>query len=118
MIEPGSIVIVHLINPSEKLWGVMQDLAVHGVTLRALGVESFEDWMAQAVRRTDQTLGLATVFVPLFRVEKIYLDEAVGEVQSYQQRFLRRVGVSVQEYVGLEESLDELSEADGGVLPS
>ena len=60
--------------------------------LRGINVSSFDDWMAQASRQGDQTLGLSTMFVPLFRVERIFLDEAVGEVESYRQRFQRRVG--------------------------
>lgn len=103
MIRPGSLVIVHLVNPTEKFWGILQELAVVGVMLRGINVSSFDDWMAQASRQGDQTLGLSTMFVPLFRVERIFLDEAVGEVESYRQRFLRRVGVSVERYLGLEE---------------
>ncbi len=101
MIQPGSLVIVHLINPTEKLWGVIQDLGLPGVMLRGINVSSFDDWMAQAARQGEQTLGLTTMFVPLFRVERIFLDEAVGEVESYRQRFSRRVGVSVEQYLGL-----------------
>ena len=102
-IRPGALVIVHLINPTEKFWGVLQDLAVAGVMLRGINVSSFDDWMAQAVRPGDQTLGLSTMFVPLFRVERIFLDEAVGEVESYRQRFEQRVGVPVERYLGIEE---------------
>ena len=58
---------------------------------------------AQAVRRGDQTLGLSTMFVPLFRVERVFLDEPVGEVESYRQRFQSRVGVPVERYLGMEE---------------
>ena len=76
---------------------------VAGVTLRGLNVSSFDDWMSQAARREDQTLGLSTMFVPLFRIERIFLDEPVGEVESYRQRFLNRVGISVESYLGLEE---------------
>ena len=101
MIRPGSLVIVHLINPTEKFWGVLQELAVAGVMLRGINVSSFDDWMAQAARRGDQTLGLSTMFVPLFRVERIFLDEAVGEVESYRQRFRQRVGVDVERYLRL-----------------
>ena len=104
MIRPGSIVIVHLINPTEKFFGILQDLAVAGVTFRGISLSSFDEWMAQAVRPGDQTLGLSTVFVPLFRVERIFLDEAVGEVESYRQRFSKRVGIPVERYLGLEES--------------
>jgi hypothetical protein len=102
MIRAGAIVIVHLVNPTEKLWGLLQDLGVAGVTLRGISLASFDDWMRQATRPGDQSLGLSTLFVPLFRVEKIFLDEPVGEVESYRQRFARRVGIPVERYLGLE----------------
>ncbi len=101
MIRPGTIVIVHLINPTEKFWGVLHELGVAGVVLRGINLSSFDDWMAQAARRVDQTLGLSTMFVPLFRVERIFLDEPVGAVESYRERFSRRVGMSVETYLGL-----------------
>jgi hypothetical protein len=102
MIRPGSIVIVHLINPTEKYWGLLQDLGVAGVMLRGINLTSFDDWMRQATRPGDQSLGLSTMFVPLFRVERVFLDEPVGEVESYRQRFERRVGIAVERYLGLE----------------
>ena len=68
--------------------------------------------MAQASRQEDQSLGLSTMFVPLFRVERIFLDEAVGEVESYRQRFERRVGMAVERYLGMGD------EEDGGEVPS
>ena len=101
-IGPGSLVIVHLVNPTEKFWGVLQELGVAGVMLRGINVSSFDDWMAQAMRPGEQSLGLSTMFVPLFRVERIFLDEAVGEVESYRQRFQSRVGVAVERYLGAE----------------
>ncbi|HEV7508705.1 MAG TPA: hypothetical protein VGS07_27750 [Thermoanaerobaculia bacterium] len=101
-IGPGSLVIVHLVNPTEKFWGVLQELGVAGVMLRGINVSSFDDWMAQAMRPGEQSLGLSTMFVPLFRVERLFLDEAVGEVESYRQRFQSRVGVPVERYLGLE----------------
>lgn len=112
MIRPGSVVIVHLINPTEKFFGVLQDLAVAGISFRGINLNSFDDWMAQAARPGDQTLGLSTMFVPLFRVERIFLDEAVGEVESYRQRFLKRVGIDVEKYLAI--PADDL----GGEIPS
>ncbi len=102
MIRPGSLVIVHLINPTEKFWGLLQELGVAGVMLRGINLTSFDDWMRQATRPGDQSLGLSTMFVPLFRVERVFLDEPVGEVESYRQRFERRVGIAVERYLGLE----------------
>lgn len=112
MIRPGSLVIVHLIQPTEKFWGLLQELGVAGVMLRGINVSSFDDWMAQASRPGDQTLGLSTMFVPLFRVERIFLDEPIGEVESYRQRFRQRVGMNVERYLGLhgEDDAEESTE--------
>jgi len=102
MISPGDLVLVHLINPTEKFWGVLGELGVAGVTLRGISVSSFDDWVAQAARSEEPpSLGLSTMFVPLFRIERIFLDEPVGQVESYRERFRRRVGVAVEAYLGL-----------------
>ncbi len=113
MIRPGAIVIVHLVNPTEKFFGVLQDLGVAGVTFRGINLSSFDDWMAQAVHPESQTLGLSTVFVPLFRLERIFLDESVGEVESYRERFSRRVGMRVERYLGM--TVQEIQDDDGEV---
>jgi hypothetical protein len=99
MLETNSIVIVHLANPTEKLWGVLLDLNQTGLVLRGLNVASFDDWMFQVARRESQTLGLSTMFLPLFRVERIFLDEQVGEVNSYRRRFEQQVGEPVEKYL-------------------
>ena len=44
------------------------------------------------------------MFVPLFRVERVFLDEQVGEVEGYSQRFKTRVGMSVETYLSLDSS--------------
>lgn len=118
MIRPGAIVIVHLVNPTEKFWGILLDLGLAGVTLRGINLSSFDDWMGQAVRSGDQTLGLSTMFVPLFRVERMFLDEAVGEVESYRQRFARRVGVPVEKYLRTSGEAVEDEEEESTEVPS
>jgi hypothetical protein len=102
MLQRDSIVIVHLVNPTEKFWGVLQDLDPSGLMLRGLSVTSFDDWMFQVARQEDQALGLSTMFVPLFRVERIFLDEQIGEVESYRQRFQTQVGEPVERFIGIE----------------
>jgi hypothetical protein len=107
MIETGSLVLVHLSSPPEQFWGVLEDLSPKGVTFRGLNVGSFEDFLAQAARGDELSLGFSTIFVPMFRVERIYLDEQVGSVQSYRQRFEERVGRSVSAYLGRPIDRDE-----------
>jgi hypothetical protein len=101
MLTSGSIVIAHLVNPTEKFWGILLDLDQSGLSLRGINVSSFDDWMFQIARGSTQALGLSTMFVPLFRIERIFLDEQIGEVESYRQRFEQQVGRSVESYLGL-----------------
>ena len=102
MLATGSIIICHLVNPIEKFWGVLQSLDSTGIVIRGINIASFDDWMMQATRREAPSLGLSTMFVPLFRIERIFLDEQVGEVESYRQRFASRVGTDVESYLALE----------------
>ena len=45
---------------------------------------------------------LITMFVPLFRVERVFLDEPSGAIKSYGQRFEEVVGMSIQQYLHLQ----------------
>lgn len=105
----GALVIIHLANPTEKFWGVLESLEPVGATFRGLSLDAFEEWMIEIARGEAPSLGLATMFVPLFRLERIFLDEQVGEVESYRQRFERRTGRRLAEVLGQA----DLSIADG-----
>ena len=70
------------------------------MVFRGLSLEIFELWVNELVRGEGVSLGLSTVFVPIFRVERIFLDEQVGEVESYRQRFERRTGLSAEVALG------------------
>ncbi len=111
MLAPTSIVILHLVSPTEKFWGVLQSLDATGVVIRGINVSSFDSWMLEIARGESPSLDLSTMFVPLFRVERVFLDEQVGEVESYRQRFESRVGRTVESYLGLEP-------ASGSEVPS
>ncbi len=102
--ERGAIVIVNLVNPKEKFWGVLRSLSPVGMTIRGINLDSFEDWIRQLARgeEEDQTLDLATMFVPLFRLERLFLDEAVGSVKSYSEVFRDVVGQTPQRFLELE----------------
>lgn len=98
----NALVIANLVNPKEKFWGILISLSAVGVTLRGINLDSFDDWARQLARDPgEQTLDLATMFVPLFRIERMFLDESVGAVKSYSQYFKDIVGVTAEEYLGL-----------------
>lgn len=97
----SAIVIVNLINPKEKFWGVLRSLSQAGVTVQGINLDSFEDWARQVAKADEHNLDLATVFVPMFRVERIFLDEPIGDLLSYSQRFAQIVGISPEEFLGI-----------------
>lgn len=99
--EKSSIVIVNLVNPKEKFFGVLNALSAAGVTIRAINLDSYEDWIRQIAHDAEPDLNLVTTFVPMFRVERISLDEPVGTIKSYSQRFEEVVGKAIEKYLGL-----------------
>lgn len=100
---PNSIVIVNLVNPKEKFWGALRSLSPAGLSIRGINLDSFEDWIRQLAKgpEEEQTLDLVTMFVPLFRLERLFVDESVGSVQSYSELFQQVVGQSPEEWLGL-----------------
>jgi len=100
--EPNALIIVNLVNPKEKFFGVLKALSPAGVTVRAINLDSFEDWIHQIARDEEPNLDLLTMFVPMFRLERIFLDEASGSIKSYTQRFEEVVGQNIREFLRAE----------------
>ncbi len=88
----GGFVLVHLSGPREKFWGLLEHYDASGVTVRGLAVEGFEEWLREIAREGMPSFSPATVFFPLHRVERISLDETVGEAVSLADRFRRQIG--------------------------
>ena len=97
--EPNALLILNLVNPKEKFFGVLRSLSGAGVTMRAVNLDSFDDWIHQIARGEESEIEMITMFVPLFRVERIFLDEPAGAILSYSQRFETVVGRSLPEYL-------------------
>jgi hypothetical protein len=81
----------------------VDEISPAGVVFRGLNLESFDEWTFELLHEEPGGLGLATMFVPLARVERIFVDEPVGAVESYRQRFEKRVGRTVEAVLGLPE---------------
>jgi hypothetical protein len=99
---PTSLIIVNLVNPKEKFFGILMALSPAGVTMRGINLDSFEDWIHQVARNDEVDLDLITMFVPLFRVERIFLDEPSGAIKSYSQRFEEVARMPVRTFLGLD----------------
>src|SRR6059058_6692527 len=100
--EKNALVIINLVNPKEKFFGVLTALSSAGLTMRAINLDSFDDWVREVARAEESNLDLITMFVPLFRVERIFLDEPLGSVKSYGQRFEQVAGVPLRTFLGMD----------------
>src|SRR5258708_13064453 len=98
----GAPVILYLHSPKERVWGLLLSLQPAGVVVRGLDLVAFDDWMRQLVRHEETVIGLTTVFYPMGRVERMERDETVGPLTSYADRFLREVGRTVGQVLGLD----------------
>jgi hypothetical protein len=97
--ELNAIVIVSLHDPKERIWGQLLSLTEAGVTVRGIDLNSFDDFVRQVKQPEEGQVGLATIFYPMRRIERIALDEAQGSIPSLSQTFERKVGRSVVEYL-------------------
>jgi len=104
--NPGSIVLLHLREPNEKYWGRLLRLDAAGVTLRGLNLSSFKDWMVEAAGEEAQSIAPTGVFFPMHRIECIFLDERVGSVESYVERFETWVGEPLSQHLPLANETD------------
>jgi len=100
----GVPVILYLQAPKEKIWGILVSLSPSGVVVRGLDLVVFDEWMRQEARGEEAGLGLATIFYPMGRLERMERDESLGPMASYADRFYRAVGRTVHDAAGLAES--------------
>lgn len=97
-IRPGAPVVVSLHSPREKLWGILRDLNAAGVFIRGIDLNTFDDWIKMIVRG-ERNIGLTYTFLPMWRIERVSLDESVDDIPSMADSFFTRVGITIDEYL-------------------
>ena len=102
-IASGTPVVVVLHSPREKCWGLLDEITASGVFLRGLDLNSFDDWL-HALSHNEPFVGLSDLFLPLWRVERLSRDESAAGVPSLSEQVERRIGQTVSELLGADES--------------
>jgi len=100
MIGSGSYVVIHLQNPKEKFWGQLFELNAAGATMVGIDLNSFEDWTRMIVAN-ERNIGLTAMFLPMWRVERISLDQTVDDLLSLHEQFEARTGIPVGDFIDL-----------------
>ena len=98
-IDSGAAVVVVLHSPREKCWGMLDDINAAGVFLRGLDLNSFDDWLS-AVVHGEPFVGFGDLFFPMWRVERISKDEAMGELPSLCDQAEKRTGQPIEQLWG------------------
>jgi len=97
--RPGSIVIVNLRSPTERLLGRLVEVSSAGVTIRGLDLASFDHWIDAVASGHESGVSPSTLFLPMHRIEKLILDEGVGVIPSLANTFESKVGTRIDEYL-------------------
>jgi hypothetical protein len=95
--DSGDTVIVILREPREKLLGVLGEITAAGVTVRAIDLSYFDDWV-QAITSGEPHLPMNDYFLPMWRVERVTRDESGGEIESMAEHFEKRTGKPLSDY--------------------
>jgi hypothetical protein len=96
--SPGAMVIVTLGNPRDKFWGMILALAPEGLSMAAVELASFEDFVLMV--KDGESFSPAIVFFPMHRIERIELDLPDGNLPSLSQRFSAKTGIDPATLLG------------------
>ncbi len=89
----GQLVVVVLHSPRERLWGVLQGLEAPGLAIRGIDVAPWEEVLTLVRHGREDEVALSTRFIPMHRVESLYLDERSSGVPSLGEVFRERTGI-------------------------
>lgn len=92
-------VVVNLHTPPERVWGLLTHISPAGIQMRGINVNTFNDWVC-AIVKNERNIGPTYLFLPMWRVERMSVDERLGDILSLAEQFRARVGMSLQEYLG------------------
>jgi hypothetical protein len=96
-IETDDHVILVLHTPREKIWGVLREINPAGVYIRGLDLNAFDEFM-RAAAANEYFYGLGEQFFPMWRIEKISLDEADGDIPSLHEQLEQKAGRMLAEF--------------------
>jgi hypothetical protein len=95
----GQLVVLVLREPKERIWGRLLGLESSGVAIRGVDLAPWEEVLSLVKRGEADQVALGTRFIPMHRVENLYLDEASSGVGSLAEEFRERTGLVPEEFL-------------------
>lgn len=97
--QRGQLVVLVTNHPRERWFGRLLGLEASGVALRGFDLSPWEDVLTLVKAGEGDQVALATRFVPMHRVESLYLDEPSSGVPSLAEVFRQRAGIEAVEFL-------------------
>ena len=95
----GQLVVLVAVNPRERVWGRLVGLESAGVAIRGMELGGWEANLALIRQGEAQHVSIGTRFVPMHRVESLYLDETVAGAPSMAELFRNGSGVDPLDFL-------------------
>ena len=86
----GQLIVAVLHSPRERIWGALLGLDGPGLAIRGLELTPWEEVLTQVRNGHADLVSLYTRFVPMHRLESVYLDERSSGVPSLAEVFQDR----------------------------
>jgi hypothetical protein len=97
--RPGDLVVVLLQSPRERIWGRILGLDASGIALRGVDLVPWEEVLTLVRRGEADQVALGTRFIPMHRVETLYLDEPSSGAPSLADTFRERTGQDPHDFL-------------------
>lgn len=97
--ERGQLVVLVTNHPRERWFGRLLGLEAAGIALRGFDLSPWDDVLSLIRSGEGDQVALATRFVPMHRVESLYLDEPSSGVPSLGQVFFQRTGLPAEVFL-------------------
>lgn len=101
--QRGQWVVLVLREPRERLWGRLLGLEQAGIALRGLDVNPWEEILPLVAAGHADQVSVGTRFLPMHRVESLYLDEPACGLPSLGEIFRERTGQAPETLVVLDD---------------
>ncbi len=95
----GQLVVLVTIGPRERLWGRLVGLDMAGVAVRAMDMAAWDESLSLIRNGNSEHVSVSTRFVPMHRVECLYLDEASSGAPSLEQLFRNGTNLDPMEFL-------------------
>ena len=95
----GDLVVVVAQSPRERFWGRILGLEAAGIALRGLDLIPWDEVLSLVRTGQADQVALSTRFIPMHRIEAMYLDEASSGVPSLADTFRERTGIDARTFL-------------------